>query len=115
MNTIHKNYEFLARKPKSNYKQLFVKDRWIAARTIYGKHIREDSPMSPAEIADDYGLPLEAVLEAIAYCETNPSEILEDAAREEAWMKAAGIGDPDQKTKQPILLSPRTINRLKQL
>lgn len=27
----------LARKPKSVHKQLFLKDRWIAARTLYGQ------------------------------------------------------------------------------
>jgi hypothetical protein len=40
--------------------------------------------MTPEEIAADYQLPLEAVQEAIAYCRSNPSEIAEDFAQDEA-------------------------------
>jgi uncharacterized protein (DUF433 family) len=63
MSIIPNTYKYLTRKPKSVYKQLFIKDRWIAARTLYGKYARDDSPMTPQEIAADYDLPLEAVLE----------------------------------------------------
>jgi hypothetical protein len=35
------SYKYLVRKPKSVYKQLFVKDRWISARTLYGKFARD--------------------------------------------------------------------------
>jgi hypothetical protein len=48
-----KRYKYLTRNPKSVYKQLFIKDRWISARTLYGKHVREESPMTPEEIAAD--------------------------------------------------------------
>jgi uncharacterized protein (DUF433 family) len=41
-------------------------------------------PMTPQEIAADYDLPLEAVVEAIAYCDSNPSELAQDFAREES-------------------------------
>jgi uncharacterized protein (DUF433 family) len=114
MSTTPKQYKYLARKPKSVYKQLFIKDRWVSARTLYGKYVREDSPMTPEEIAADYDLPLEAVLEAIAYCESNPPEIAQDHAREEAWMEAAGINDPNYQG-QPKLLSAQEIARLKKL
>src|SRR5438477_7532894 len=87
MSTSSNRYKYLTRKPKSVYKQLFIKDRWISARTIYGKYVAEESPMTPEEIAADYdNLPLEAVLEAIAYCESNPPEIASDFAAEEALM-----------------------------
>src|SRR5207253_2875071 len=91
------HYKYLTRKPKSVYKQLFIKDRWIAARTLYGKYVREDSPRTLEEIAADYDLPLEAVQEAIAYCESNPPEIQQDWEREEALMEATGMNDPDYK------------------
>jgi hypothetical protein len=78
-------WKYLAAKPKSNYLQLFVKDRWIAARTLFGQTLGEDA-RTPAQVASDFALPLEAVHEAIAYCETNPPEILEDWNREEAQM-----------------------------
>ena len=94
MSTNAKPYKYLARKPKSVYKQLFIKERWIAARTLYGMYAREESPMTPQHIAADYDLPLEAVEEAIAYCESNPPELAEDYAREEAVIEATGMNDP---------------------
>jgi uncharacterized protein (DUF433 family) len=105
MSTNSDRYKYLARKPKSVYKRLFVKERWISARTIYGKYVRDDSPMTPEEIAADYELPLDAVLEAIAYCESNPPEIAQDYAREEAIMQASGENEPDyQYHPQPRFL-----------
>ena len=112
MNTTPHSWRYLARKPKSVYKQLFIKDRWISARTLYGMYVNEEAPMTPQEIAADYDLPLEAVQEAIAYCESDPPEIVEDYAREEAWMKAAGISDPDYCGK-PKLLTAQEIAQLK--
>ena len=41
---------------------------------------------TPDQLAADYRLPLEAVLEAIAYCESNPPAIHEDWQREESVM-----------------------------
>ena len=107
-------YKYLVRKPKSVYKQLFVKDRWISARTLYGKWARDESPMTPEEIAADYDLPLEAVQEAIAYCQSNPPELAEDYAREEAVMEATGMNDPRYEG-QPKMLSPQEMSRLRRL
>ena len=107
-------YKFLVRKPKSVYKQLFIKDRWISARTLYGKCAREESPMTPEEIAADYDLPLDAVQEAIAYCESNPPELAEDYAREEAVMEAAGMNDPNYDGR-PNVLTPQEMSRLRSL
>src|SRR5437660_11848758 len=53
-------HEYLVRKPKSVYKQLFIKQRWIAARTLYGMYARFESPLAPEDIAADYDLPVEA-------------------------------------------------------
>jgi hypothetical protein len=44
---------------------------------------------TPTELAADYDLPVEAVLEAIAYCQSNPPEIHQDWAREEANVTAS--------------------------
>ena len=116
MSTTPNQYQYLTRKPGSVYKQLFIKDRWISARTLYGKYVSEELPMTPEEIAADYNLPLEAVLEAIAYCESNPPEILQDWAREEAWMEATGRNDPNYiYNPQPKLLTAQEIARLKRL
>jgi uncharacterized protein (DUF433 family) len=114
MSTTPPHYKFLGRKPKSVYKQLFIKDRWIAARTLYGKYARDEEPMTPEEIAADYDLPLEAVQEAIAYCESNPPEIASDFAAEEALLEASGMNDPHYDGR-PRVLSPQEMARLNRL
>ena len=106
-------YTYLVRKPKSAYKQLFIKDRWVAACTLYGQSVGEDA-RTPEQLAEDYNLPLEAVLESIAYCESNPPEIREDWEREEALMEATGINEANYKyNAKPRLLSPQDRARLK--
>lgn len=69
--------------------------------------------MHPEEIARQFGLPVEAVREAIAYCESNPTELLDDYAREEALSEAAGMNEPGYKLHPiPKLLDPLEIVRL---
>lgn len=114
MSTNSKIYQYLVRKPKSVYKQLFIEGRWIAARTLYGMYAREESPMTPEEIAADYELPLEAVQEAIAYCEADPPELKEDYAREEAVMEVTGMNAPGY-DRQPKVLTPQEMSRLRRL
>ena len=113
MASVSTQYKFLERNPKSNYKQLFVKGTRIRARILYGHFMSEEEPMTPEEIAADYGLPVEAVREAIAYCDTDPVAIREDFAREEAIMEATGMNDPNYKYHpSPKLLSPQEEARI---
>lgn len=84
-------------RPKSFYRQLFIKGTRITARTLYGMFMSAEEPMTPEEIAADYDLPLEAVKEAIAYCQSNPPEIEQDFKREEALMEATGMNEPNYK------------------
>ncbi|MFM9966251.1 MAG: DUF433 domain-containing protein [Planctomycetaceae bacterium] len=108
-------YRFLSPNPKSAYKQLFVSGTRIRARVLYG-WFASDDPLTPEEIAADYGLPVEAVEEAIAYCESQPSELEEDYSREEALLQATGMNEPNYKHQPaPKLLSPREREQLKQL
>src|SRR3954451_5467463 len=93
MSTLSTDYQFLAPNPKSAYKQLFVKGTRIRARVLYGWYACAE-PMTPQEIAHEFNLPVEAIQEAIAYCESNPPELLEDYAREEALAEAAGMNEP---------------------
>jgi uncharacterized protein (DUF433 family) len=113
MSTTSTQYGFLESNPKSAYRQLFVKGTRIRARVLYGWYACEE-PMSPEEIAADYGLPVEAVEEAIAYCESNPPELEADYRREEALMQATGMNQPDYKHHpSPKLLSPQEREQLK--
>jgi uncharacterized protein (DUF433 family) len=89
-----KSWKWLERDPKSSLKQLSIKDRRIRARTLYGLTMGEDA-MTPEEVAESYDLPLEAVLEAIEYCEADPPEIREDFQEEERTIAANLAKDPD--------------------
>lgn len=110
MGTASTKYVHLAPNRKSAYRQLFVRGTRIPARALYGWYACSD-PMSPEEIADDYGLPVEAVREAIAYCESNPPELLEDYARQAALMEARGVNDPNY-DGMPQPVSPEERARL---
>ena len=106
-------YVHLAPNPKSAYKQLFVKGTRIRARVLYGWYACQE-PMAPEDIAHEFNLPVEAVREAIAYCESNPPEIGSDWAAEEALAEATGMNDPNYKGK-PKVLSPQERARLNKL
>jgi uncharacterized protein (DUF433 family) len=115
MDTVSTQYKFLERKPKSNYKQLFVKGTRIMARILYGQYMSEEEPRTVEQIAADYNLPVEAVREAIAYCDTDPIEIREDFAREEAIIEATGMNDPNYYKRDPSqrkILSPQERARI---
>jgi len=52
--------------------------------------------MTPEEVAESYDLPLEAVREAIEYCQSDPPEIREDWEAEERLIEEAERrGDPN--------------------
>jgi uncharacterized protein (DUF433 family) len=90
-------WNYLERDPLSSQKQLSIKGRRIKARTLYGQHVNAEEPRTVEQIAADYNLPIEAVREAIAYCESKPPEIEEDWRVEEALMEASGMNDPNYK------------------
>jgi uncharacterized protein (DUF433 family) len=108
MRTTEVKYQHLAPNPKSNYRQLFLKDRRIRAWVLYCEHVAQDR--TAEEIAEDYDLPVEAVHEAIAYGASNPPEVRGDLIREEEHMRAAGMFEPDYKlnpTPKPLSIEER--------
>lgn len=100
-------YKYLERDPKSSYRQLSIKGRRIRARTLYGLYMSAEEPRTIEQIAADYHLPIEAVQEAIAYCQSKPPEIEEDWREEEAMARATGRDDPRNRLTAPArFLSP---------
>jgi uncharacterized protein (DUF433 family) len=85
------DYKYLAPDPDSSYRQFRVKERRIFARTLYSLTTGDEGRMTPEEVAADYQLPVEAVLEAIAYCESHSSEILDDLREDEVRATARQI------------------------
>jgi hypothetical protein len=57
----------------------------------------KDAPRTPEQVAQDYGLPLDAVREAIDYCRSNPPELAADHAREGRLLEASGMNDAEYK------------------
>ncbi len=105
---------YLESRPRSFYRQLFVKDSRILARTLYGWYKSAEDPLTPEEIAAEFNLPLPAIQEAIAYCETNPPEIVEDQEREDALAQALGMNEPAYKLHPtPRIISAQDLARIK--
>ncbi len=81
-------YRYLQPKAGSNYRQLFVNGR-IRAEILYRETVGAE-PLTAEEVAREYQLPVDAVVEAIDYCLHNQELLDEERAREAARIKAAG-------------------------
>jgi uncharacterized protein (DUF433 family) len=109
------HWRYLATNPKSAYKQDFIKGTRIRAPVLYGLYKSQDQGPTDTieEIAQMYNLPVDAVQEAVDYCESNSPELFEDYAREDANAEASGENDPNDKyNPKPKLLSPEDLARL---
>src|SRR5437762_683048 len=99
-----KQYQHLEARPCSLYRQPFLKGTRVRVEIPYGRthavpdEIEGEIPAdSPEEIAADFRVPVEAILEAIDYCEKNWDVIMADHAREERLAEASGMNHPDYK------------------
>jgi uncharacterized protein (DUF433 family) len=86
-------YQYLEPRPRSHYRQLWVKGRHIRAEVLYRCTVGTE-PRTPEEVAQDYGLPLEAVQEAIAYAIRNEKLLAAERAREECRIQQSGLDQP---------------------
>jgi uncharacterized protein (DUF433 family) len=91
--TSSNHYQHLEPRPDSNYRQLFLKGRRIRAAVVY-EAIHGPDPFTPEEFAREYGVPLEAVLEALDYVTHNLPLIQADREREAADIRARGLDRP---------------------
>lgn len=81
------DYKYLKPKRGSRYQQLFYGR--IRAEVLYRETVGTE-PLTPGEVAQEYNVPLDAVLEAIDYCTKNKELLDAERAREEASIKASG-------------------------
>lgn len=88
--SIQIQYEFLESRPRSNYKQLWVKGRHIRAEILY-RYTVGPEPESPEQIAKEYDLPVGAVLEAIDYCTRNRDLLDAERSQEVADLQGRGL------------------------
>lgn len=98
MNETH-GYKYLLVDYWSSCKLPFMKDpRKIRADQLYGQTVGEDA-LTPEEVATDFGLPLEAVLEAIQFCTQNEEFVRQEREKENARLR-------EYEKKHPPLLPP---------
>jgi len=86
-------YQHLEPRPGSNYRQLFLKGRRIRAAVVY-EAVHGPDPYTPEEFARDYGVPLEAVRDALDYVANNLLLIESERDREAADVRARGLDRP---------------------
>jgi uncharacterized protein (DUF433 family) len=114
MSETPREWKHLERRPGSSYEQLCIKGKRIWAWTLYCEFMNEKEPRTPQELANDWDDPLEAVQEAIAYCQSNPPGLHEDHRKDEVLAEAIGMNDPAvQRSGRPRPLSTEERVRLR--
>ena len=93
-------YRHLEARPRSNYRQLWVKGRHIRAEVLYRLTVGPE-PRTPKEVAEDYDLPVEAVIEAVDYSVHNKALLDAERAREEARIRELGLDKPPYVPSRP--------------
>ena len=86
-------YQYLEPRPRSHYRQLWVKDRHIRAEVLYRFTVGAE-PRTPEEVARDYDVPVEAVQEAIDYARRHQEVLEAERAREASRMQQLGLDQP---------------------
>ena len=94
MSETPREWKYLERRPGSSYKQLAIKGKRIFAWTLYCEFMSEKESRTPEQLAKDWGVPLEAVQEAIQYCQSDPPELREDHRKDDLLAESIGMNDP---------------------
>ena len=71
------NYTHLGPKPGSLYRQFFVQGPYVRAETLYRATVGPEAK-SVEDVAEDFGVPIEAVRESIRYCLANERLLQEE-------------------------------------
>lgn len=101
--TIQVHYQYLEPRPRSHYRQLWVKGRHIRAEVLYRCTVGAE-PRIPEEVAQDYDLPVEAVQEAIDYAVHNQKLLDAERAREASRLKKLGLDRPPLSSASTMIL-----------
>jgi uncharacterized protein (DUF433 family) len=93
MMSVQLEYQHLESRPRSNYRQLWVKGRHMRAEVLYRCTVGPEA-RKPEDVARDYDLPVEVVMEAIDYSIRNRALLDAERDREEMRMKERGLDRP---------------------
>lgn len=83
------HWKFLALRTESWRQQLYIKGRKLPASVVWGTMLAEN--MTPAEAAEDWDLPIEAVHEVIQYCESHQDLLNQEAEQERKSVEDKGV------------------------
>src|SRR5687767_8418996 len=86
-------YKDVGRRYGADYREFFSSGTRLRAGGMYGYIVGPDA-MSPEEVARDFNVPLEAVLECVEYCEKNPDVLRQDWEEEEALIARRRAENP---------------------
>ena len=83
------SWNFLAPCTESWRQQLYIKGSKLPASDVWGTMLAEN--MTPAEAAEDWDLPIEAVHESIKYCESHQDLLNREADQERKSLENKGV------------------------
>jgi hypothetical protein len=86
---IQTQWQYLEQRPHPWRQQLYLKGRKLKAFTLWMNMIVNE--MTPTEVADNWELPIEAVHEAIGYCQTHQELLTKEAEQERRYLEEKGI------------------------
>jgi uncharacterized protein (DUF433 family) len=98
---MNSNYKNLGPRAGSAYRQFFVIGTKIRADTLFQQTIGDDA-RSPSEVAEDFRVPLEAVLEAIEYCRENEELLQQEFQEDSASIAAHGYSKSAPPTRGKV-------------
>jgi len=84
-----KQYVYLEKRPDKHSQELFVIGAGVRASTVW--HDRYVSRRHPDQIAEDRDISVEAVREALAYCQENWENICREKDQERQWLEQKGF------------------------
>lgn len=82
-------WQYLEKRPHPWREQLYIKGRRMKAFDLWMDMIVNHE--TPSEAAFNWDLPLEAVQEAIEYCETHQELLKREASEERRYLEERGI------------------------
>ncbi len=82
-------WQYLESRPHPWRKQLYFKGKKLKAFDVWMDMMVNRE--TPQEAAENWDLPLDAVMEAIEYCKTNQELLREEAEQERRYLEERGI------------------------
>ena len=82
-------WQYLEKRPHSWRQQLYLKGRKLRAHNVWSDMIVNQ--WSEAETAYNWDLPLEAVREAVKYCQTHQELLQQEAEAERQYLEKQGV------------------------